>query len=181
MKTLPHNEPRLPLQPLLDHLNVTLDELARECRVSATTARAANATGLTAAQARSWCHHAGVDFDDVWPTSTPTADTRPAPLKAVPTVSKPAVASGPFEWVDELPPPAKKRVRGRTSWATVLDPLRTQPGRWARVVTNIDTEKKAKQRRWSMRNVLGAGFQVEWRPNPDGTFDVYARYVGADT
>ena len=119
---------------------------------------------MTEGQAKSWARVARVDPKVVWaPCEKPAA---------------PAMING-FEWVEELPPrPLTSRV-GRKSWAQQLEPMRAHPGRWARVA-QTDSIKKAQGRRCQMMRTLGAGWEVDWRPD-DGGASIYVRYVGETT
>lgn len=184
-----HEPDLLPLQPLLDHLAVSIDELGRECGVSPTTVRAARATGLTATKARAWCHHAGVDFDEVW-RNRPVVDLgdepAPAPLKIVdatpavvvlaqPALDLPDLPDG-MEWVDE-PPPQWEHHFGAVPWAVRLAALEAAPGRWVRIKVH-DNPKSAGGQAGSMRKSLGPGWEVIWR-RIDAKSAVYARFIGS--
>lgn len=154
-----------PVGPLMDALGAsTPAALARAVSVDVSTARQAMADGLSEGQAKSWARVARLDPKVVWaPCERPVKPATP------PTING-------FEWVEELPPrPLTSRV-GRLSWAQKLEPMRAHPGRWARVA-RTDTIKKAHHRQFHMRKTLGAGWEVEWRPDDDGA-SIYVRYVG---
>lgn len=81
----------------------------------------------------------------------------------------------PIEWVDEVP---ERRRSGR--WVRVTQELRARPGQWAKVdtgVTNTAFATMLKQGR--LGNAEPGEFEATCRRNDDGTYDVYARYVGS--
>lgn len=56
-------------------------------------------------------------------------------------------------------------------WQAVADQLATQPGRWAQIGTSD-------RRSGSYKRCKAYGLQVTRRTNGDGTWAVWARYVG---
>lgn len=154
-----------PAGPLMDALGAsTPAALARAVSVDVGTARQAIENGMSEGQAKSWARVARLDPQVVWaPCERPVKPTTP------PTING-------FEWVEELPPRPLQSHAGRLGWAQKLEPMRAHPGRWARVA-RTDTIKKAHGRRFWMLKTLGAGWEVEWRPDGDGV-SIYARYVG---
>jgi len=74
-----------------------------------------------------------------------------------------------FRW--ETPPP--RAAQGH--WRQIADQLIAEPGRWALVLTKASRNGSGNVRVALHR--YGGAFQAAERRQPDGTLNIYARYI----
>lgn len=80
----------------------------------------------------------------------------------------------------EEPPLANNTNKKRTRWSDVAEQLRAKPGSWALVSEAVKysvTTTYINKGRITAFEPAGA-YEATSRKRPDGSFDVYARYVG---
>jgi hypothetical protein len=75
------------------------------------------------------------------------------------------------------PPPGAERPGRKQKFKPLLQKLRANEGQWA-VIAHSDTRNKLDTHR-SAINQMG-GYEAISRQNPEGGFDLWARYVAPD-
>jgi len=81
-----------------------------------------------------------------------------------------------LEWKQ---PPTDGRSR---DWPAVAAALTSRPGEWARIATNTSASLTTRIRQGAIAVFQPAGtFEARSVSVGDGKFDVYARFVGADS
>ena len=78
-----------------------------------------------------------------------------------------------LKWED---PPAIRRGRKTVDWSKILEPLRHNPNRWARV-RNYDKPPSAASSVSGIRKRVGPEFEVVGR-KIDGGSAIFARFIG---
>ena len=77
-------------------------------------------------------------------------------------------------WED---PPASRRGRSSVDWSKVVEPLRAQPKRWAKVRTFPGKTSAASSVK-SFRKSVGPDFECVGRQLPEGGSAIFARFIG---
>jgi hypothetical protein len=79
------------------------------------------------------------------------------------------------EWVQEVP---RRRRAGK--WQAITSELRSRPGEWARVDTVSNTAFATMLKQGKLGDAEPGEFEATCRRNDDGSYDIYARYVGTE-
>lgn len=87
-----------------------------------------------------------------------------------------------IDWVDEPPAPRTSRTSAR--WADELAALRTRPGRWARIASDLKattahSSAKALRDSRGIPDTPAGTYEAVARATRPGICDLYARYLGA--
>lgn len=78
-----------------------------------------------------------------------------------------------LEWRD---PPTSRQP----DWRTILEPLRQEPGKWARLVNDQRNGAVQRARAAARKAVSGPEWELVTRSEDDGTSSFYARYLLLD-
>ena len=78
-----------------------------------------------------------------------------------------------LEWRD---PPTSRQP----DWRAVLEPLRQEPGKWARLVNDHRNSAVQRARAAARKAVSGPEWELVTRSEDDGTSSFYARYLSLD-
>jgi hypothetical protein len=105
----------------------------------------------------------------------PASVSKPEPLRIVPEPAGTRRGHARLEWED--PPPARRRSEASTIPDQILDELRANPGRWAKVL-RYTTKTSANSALGRIRKGLyGPGWEAKARRVPDGSV-LYLRWIG---
>lgn len=95
-----------------------------------------------------------------------------------------AASTVAIDWVDEPPAPRSGHRTG-ARWADELAVLRTRPGRWARIASDLKastahSSAKALRDSRGIPDTPAGAYEAVARATRPGICDLYARYIAPD-